>query len=178
MYAVYFGRAIRLEGCLTQGWTDSIQTPPHRTVTPVNALHHSYLRGARPRCRSLNERPNACSSCCLAAPRALRRRPALIGQAQHAATSTYLTPPQAIVDILDVPPAPDVEVSPARDVLLLLERRSMPPLEELAQPMLRLAGERINPRTNGQHRTPGIIGISLQPIRGDAAHKVQLPASR
>jgi hypothetical protein len=69
-----------------------------------------------------------------------------------------------------------VEVSPARDVLLLLERRSMPPLEELAQPMLRLAGERINPRTNGQHRTPGIIGISLQPIRGGAAHKVQLPA--
>ncbi|MGH9159388.1 MAG: alpha/beta hydrolase family protein, partial [Vicinamibacteraceae bacterium] len=80
-----------------------------------------------------------------------------------------------IVDILDAPPAPEVEVSPARNLLLLLERRSMPPLEELAQPMLQLAGHRINPRTNGQHHTPGITGISLQPVRGGAPREVQLP---
>src|SRR5207344_1320119 len=67
--------------------------------------------------------------------------------------SGYLLPPKVIVDLLDAPPPPTAELSPARDTVVLLERASMPTIAELSQPMLRLAGVRINPRTNGPYRT-------------------------
>src|SRR5262249_14300547 len=41
---------------------------------------------------------------------------------------------------------------------------SMPSIAEVSQPMLRLAGMRINPRTNGPHRTQSGTGITLQTI--------------
>jgi dipeptidyl aminopeptidase/acylaminoacyl peptidase len=87
----------------------------------------------------------------------------------------YLTPPKAIVDILDAPPIPTAVVSPTRDVIALVERRSLPPIAELAQPMLRLAGFRINPRTNGFHRSPNISGIRLKPIAGGTERIVTVP---
>ena len=96
--------------------------------------------------------------------------------AQVAQPPRYQTPPQAIVDIVDAPPLPTVQVSPARDVLALLPRRSMPSIAELAQPMLRLAGERINPANNGPHRAPAGTGITLRTIATGAERPVQVPA--
>ena len=52
----------------------------------------------------------------------------------------YQLPPKVIVDILDAPPPPTAVVSPARDVMALLDRVSMPKIADLAEPMLRLAG--------------------------------------
>src|SRR5688572_21994915 len=69
----------------------------------------------------------------------------LLAQTQTPAASGYLLPPQAIVDILDAPPPPTVELSPSRDVVALLDRASMPSIAELSQPMHRIAGIRINP---------------------------------
>ena len=67
--------------------------------------------------------------------------------------TTYQLPPKAIVDILDARAAADDRAEPdARHRWRCIERASMPPLRELAQPVLRLAGRRINPRTNGPHR--------------------------
>jgi len=65
----------------------------------------------------------------------------------------FLTPPPEIVEILDAAPIPSAVVSPNGATVAMLHRRSMPPLAELAQPMLGLAGYRINPRTNGPHAT-------------------------
>src|SRR5690349_6317207 len=76
----------------------------------------------------------------------------LSAQTQTPAASGYLLPPKVIVDMLDAPPPPTAEVSPARDVIALLERASMPTIAELSQPFYRLAGVRINPRTNAPHR--------------------------
>ena len=95
--------------------------------------------------------------------------------AQVAQPARYQTPPQAIVDIVDAPPLPTVQVSPARDVLALLPRRSMPSIAELAQPMLRLAGERINPANNGPHRAPAGTGITLRTIATGAERPIQVP---
>jgi dipeptidyl aminopeptidase/acylaminoacyl peptidase len=98
--------------------------------------------------------------------------------AQSAATRTeYLTPPKAIVDILDAEPLPLVSVGPARETIALTVRRSMPAIEEVAQPMLRLAGLRINPRNNAPHRSPSGTGITLRTIAGGAERKVQVPAN-
>jgi dipeptidyl aminopeptidase/acylaminoacyl peptidase len=53
--------------------------------------------------------------------------------------------------VLDTPAAPVISVSPPRTHVLILEARRYPPISEVAEPMLRLAGQRINPRTNGLH---------------------------
>ncbi len=89
--------------------------------------------------------------------------------------SGYLLPPKAIVDILDAAPPPIVELSPARDVVVLLERASMPTIAELSQPILRLGGIRINPRTNGPHRAQLARAITLKSIADGTERKVALP---
>ena len=100
----------------------------------------------------------------------------------QAPASGYLLPPKAIVDILDAPPPPTVELSPARDVVVLLDRASMPSIAELAQPVLRLAGLRINPRTNGQHRSgaavyPRYRSFTIKTVADGSERKVTLPPS-
>ena len=87
----------------------------------------------------------------------------------------YQLPPKVIVDILDAPPPPTAVVSPARDVLALLDRMSMPKIADLADPMLRLAGVRVNPKTNGPHAPATIIGITLKKIADGAETKIVLP---
>jgi dipeptidyl aminopeptidase/acylaminoacyl peptidase len=89
--------------------------------------------------------------------------------------STYLIPPKAIVDVLDAPPPPGVVVSPTRDVLALLPRRSMPSIAELAQPMLSLAGSRVNPANNGPHRASLGTGITLRSVASGTERKVTVP---
>ena len=61
----------------------------------------------------------------------------------------YRVPPAPIAALIDAPELPDVALSPDRRWLLLLERPALPPIAELAEPELRLAGLRLNPRTNG-----------------------------
>ena len=94
--------------------------------------------------------------------RALALALACVGAVVHPAfgQAHYQLPPKAIVDILDAKPLPTVAVSPSRQEIALLERSSMPTIAELSQPMLRLAGARINPRTNGPQRPPPLTGIT------------------
>jgi dipeptidyl aminopeptidase/acylaminoacyl peptidase len=89
----------------------------------------------------------------------------------------YLLPPKAIVDALDAPPPPDVYLSPARDVVAVLERAPMPSIADLARPMLRLAGLRIDPKNNGRHRARTARGLTLKAVADGAARAVTLPAS-
>jgi dipeptidyl aminopeptidase/acylaminoacyl peptidase len=97
-------------------------------------------------------------------------------QAPASQPSGYLTPPKAIVDIMSAEPLPTVAVSPTREVIALMRRNSMPPIAEVSQPMLRLAGMRINPRTNGPHRTAPGTGITLRTIASGAERQVVVPA--
>jgi len=74
-------------------------------------------------------------------------------QTAAAQKAMYRTPPQALIDIVDAPPTPLVSIGPNRQWLLLMHRPSLPSIAELAQPELRLAGLRINPKTNGPSRS-------------------------
>ena len=65
------------------------------------------------------------------------------------AQSAYKKPPEAILKVLNAPATPVANVNPTKTHLLLLEPDRYPPIAELAEPMLRLAGLRINPRNNG-----------------------------
>jgi dipeptidyl aminopeptidase/acylaminoacyl peptidase len=87
----------------------------------------------------------------------------------------YRLPPQAIVDILDAAPFPGAQVSPTGDTMVLLERRSLPPIEDLARPMLRLAGHRLDPVTSGPARRPDVIGLSIVTLPDGATRPVALP---
>jgi dipeptidyl aminopeptidase/acylaminoacyl peptidase len=89
--------------------------------------------------------------------------------------SGYQKPPKAISDILAAPPTPQVSVSPTRDHLLLIQGVNYPPIADLAEPMLRLAGLRISPATNGPHASPRIVGLTLQTIADGKQQKVTLP---
>jgi dipeptidyl aminopeptidase/acylaminoacyl peptidase len=96
--------------------------------------------------------------------------------AQPAAT-TYQLPPKAIIDIVDAPLPPTIELSPTRDVVAVLEGATLPTLAELSRPVLRLAGRRINPRTNGPHRAQLFRTITLESTADTTEKKVTVPAN-
>lgn len=88
---------------------------------------------------------------------------------------TYKKPPKEILDVLDAPVTPMAVVSPTWDTMLLAEPLRYPPIADLAQPMLRLAGLRINPNTNGPHQPFTIVSLAVQKIAGGPAVNVALP---
>ena len=92
-------------------------------------------------------------------------RPAVLAQVPGAADPPkYALPPQAIVDVFDSEFLPQTTVSPNRQVVALTKARAYPTIAELSQPMLRLAGARVNPRTNGPHRASGLPGTGIYSI--------------
>lgn len=89
----------------------------------------------------------------------------------------YKMPPKEIVDIVDTPPTPSVSMSPDGKWVLLMERPSMPSIAELSQPELRIAGHRINPKTNGPSRTYSLKNLKLKSIsKGDEVSIKGLPS--
>jgi hypothetical protein len=66
---------------------------------------------------------------------------------------TFQKPPKPILDLVDAENLPATLVDLDARLLLLLERPAFLDLEDLAQPELRLAGLRINPRTYNASRT-------------------------
>ena len=92
------------------------------------------------------------------------------------AQEPYRLPPKAVVDILDAPPPPLTVLSPDRAWLLLAERAAVPTIADLSQPMLRLAGSRINPATNGPFRAASFIGLRLVRVADGQVRQVAVPA--
>jgi len=87
----------------------------------------------------------------------------------------YEKPPQAVLDVLNTPPTPQVSISPTRRQMLLLEWSRYPSIAEVAQPLLGLAGERIDPRTNGPRELQPYTGFRLRGIAGDKERRIEVP---
>jgi dipeptidyl aminopeptidase/acylaminoacyl peptidase len=100
---------------------------------------------------------------------------ALTGSSGLAQTNLqYQQPPKAIVDIVDALPTPGVELSPAGSATakrwILIEHFSgLPTIAELAQPELRLAGLRFNPRTDGPSRGRYDTSLEIQALPNSKA---------
>lgn len=92
------------------------------------------------------------------------------------AQGSYQKPPKEVLDVLNAPAIPASSISPARDRIVLLEPLRYPPISELAQPMLRIAGLRINPLTNAQHRQPYSVKVTLKNVADGKETPVALPA--
>ena len=109
--------------------------------------------------------------------------PVLGAQVQVPAASDpprYVLPPGNVVDAFDAESLPQTLVSPNHQVVALTKARAYPSIAELSQPMLRLAGARVNPKTNGPHRDSGLAGtgiysMSLKKIGGGAETAVTVP---
>ncbi|MEX0608018.1 MAG: prolyl oligopeptidase family serine peptidase [Balneolaceae bacterium] len=82
-----------------------------------------------------------------------------------AAQSQYKEPSQAMIDLVDGARTPSVSISPEKNYMLLLDRPALPSIEEVSQPELRLAGVRINPRTNGPSRSGSLTGITIRDMK-------------
>jgi dipeptidyl aminopeptidase/acylaminoacyl peptidase len=91
------------------------------------------------------------------------------------AQTPYKLPPKDVVAILDAPLAPAAIESPTRDALLMVEIRPYPSIALLAEPVLRLAGLRINPRVGCFQRTIQFTGLSVQPLNGSPVRRMALP---
>lgn len=90
----------------------------------------------------------------------------------------YMTPPKEIADIVDAPFTPTISVSPDRSHILILTRPGLPGIDEVAQPELRLAGLRINPRANGPSRAWYYNEVAVRALEGGESRPVTgLPAN-
>ncbi|MDE2752084.1 MAG: S9 family peptidase, partial [Gemmatimonadota bacterium] len=89
-----------------------------------------------------------------------------------AAQDAYRTPTPDVVDILDAAPFPQAVVSPSGDWMILAHGEAMPGIEDLAAPMLRLAGRRISPVTNGMHAAPPFVRFSVVDLDGGSTRDV------
>lgn len=87
----------------------------------------------------------------------------------------YKKPPKEVLDILNAPVTPGASVSPTGDNVILSTGLRYPPLADLAQPMLRLAGRRINPASNSPHRFQYAVGLTLKRIADGSEVKIDVP---
>jgi dipeptidyl aminopeptidase/acylaminoacyl peptidase len=101
--------------------------------------------------------------------------PTLAAQSTSSSGPTYLLPPREVIEAFDAPPLPDAILSPSRQVIALASRKGQPTIAALAQPMLRLAGTRVNPKTFGPHRTGLIYAIVLKKIADGSEVSVIVP---
>ena len=87
----------------------------------------------------------------------------------------YKKPPKEVLDILNAPVTPGISVSPTRDNIILTTGLRYPPLADLSQPMLRLAGRRINPAVNSPHRYQYSVALALKRVADGSEVKIDVP---
>src|SRR5436190_12521405 len=93
------------------------------------------------------------------------------------AQTGYQKPPKAILDVLEAPGTPTPSVNPTKTHVLFMNTVRNPTIAELARPMLRIAGLRIDPGNSG----PRLVSYGnkpfLQKIDGGQSIKIDVPAT-
>ena len=87
----------------------------------------------------------------------------------------YQKPPKQVLDVLHAPAFPDAFVNPTRDAMILATPVSYPSIAYLAEPMLRLAGVRIIPRTRRLQDASYWSSFTLVALPGGGERRISLP---
>lgn len=95
----------------------------------------------------------------------------LCGEAFH-----YQKPPKPVMDALNAPLTPLISVSPQRDIAILMQPVRYPAIAEVAQPMLRLAGIRIDTETSGLHLARTFTSYTGKRLSDGADIKITVPS--
>ncbi len=96
----------------------------------------------------------------------------LVGYSQQ--NLEYQKPPQEILELVDIQRAPWVLLDEDRDFMLLLYRDQYKSIEDLSKDELRLAGLRIDPKTNIGSRTTYYNNIQVQNLGKRDSEPVQV----
>ncbi len=88
--------------------------------------------------------------------------------------TTYQTPPQEVIDIVDATPEPSVSFSPDAKWMLYIDRNSMPDIADLARRMVGVAGMRIDPIANGAFHTDYYRGLSIRKRESNAQTRIPI----
>jgi dipeptidyl aminopeptidase/acylaminoacyl peptidase len=84
----------------------------------------------------------------------------------------YQKPPKTMEDLINAPASPRVSINDKGTVMLISQSSQYPNIAELAEPELRIAGLRLNPRTNGQSRMTYITGFKLKDVQTGAEREI------
>ncbi|MBV1776463.1 prolyl oligopeptidase family serine peptidase [Burkholderiaceae bacterium DAT-1] len=72
----------------------------------------------------------------------------------------YNSPPDNIRQVMRAPALPAPMMSPTGDRMLMVSMQEYPSITRVAEPFLKLAGARVEPRNHSKHDTPGGYGIN------------------
>src|SRR5579864_6324816 len=87
----------------------------------------------------------------------------------------YQKPPKEVLDILNAPTLPALSVNATHTYATLSQAERYPSIAEVSEPMLRIAGIRIDPRTNGLHLEPHSVSIEIVKLPEGAKTRLMLP---
>ena len=85
---------------------------------------------------------------------------------------TYQKPPQAIMDLVDVPLAPITLVDSKGEMMVFLYRDQYKSIAELSEQELRLGGLRINPKTNINSRTTYYNNVEVKSLKSETPKSI------
>jgi dipeptidyl aminopeptidase/acylaminoacyl peptidase len=88
----------------------------------------------------------------------------------------WQSPPKELLEVLHAPQLPLVWTAPTGEYLFLADPVLYPPLAELAAPMHKLAGIRVNPAINGYYGQHGGTSPRLVRVEDGATTPLDLPA--
>ena len=101
--------------------------------------------------------------------------PSISAAAEPDAATGWQTPPEEVMKVLHAPQLPWVWTSPTGENLLLADPVDYPPLAELAGPMHKLAGIRVDPSVGNIHGRHGATSPRLVKVEGGAETVLPLP---
>ena len=86
--------------------------------------------------------------------------------------NAYREPVAELKAIVDAPRAPQVSLSPKRDLVAMQQVPTLPSIALVAQPELKLAGLRLNPRSYSPSRFSFVAGLSLMEVASGRETKI------
>ncbi|HWK99020.1 MAG TPA: hypothetical protein VNQ55_03695, partial [Parapedobacter sp.] len=84
---------------------------------------------------------------------------------------TYQTPAESIRALVDAPTTPSVMFTKQRDRMLLLEQPDFPDIADISQPILGLAGLRLNPANNAAEGA-GFTAMTVKDVASGSDHAI------
>jgi dipeptidyl aminopeptidase/acylaminoacyl peptidase len=94
-----------------------------------------------------------------------------------ATAQSYQQPPEEIRKIVDAPAPAEAFMSPNGEAVLLATPVKYRPISDLAEPVVRGAGTRINPNNNASHLFPYYIALALCHLPDGRVTAIQLPTN-
>lgn len=110
-------------------------------------------------------------------------KPAAAAATVADAPSGYAKPPSPLLEVMHSPNPPTPILSPLGNRILLASVLEYPSMERVAEPFLKLAGVRVEPKSRAKHDTPGGYGIrpcirdfTIVTVPAGTETKIALPA--